>query len=142
MKKYITSIMLASLAICLFSCGGGDKEAKVETKKEKPVEHLKLKDITSADVAKKVFAEETAALKTKTKLDAKELHEIHMITYKLEKGLQYFAKNLKGDQKKAAEKLAEVLEEVHLNSEKNKSNETKAHLDEYFTLAETFSKAL
>ena len=38
------------------------------------------------------------------KLDAKELHEIHMITYKLEKGLQYFAKNLKGDQKKAAEK--------------------------------------
>ena len=69
MKKYITSIMLAAMAICLISCGGGDKEAKVDTKKEKPTEHLKLKDITSADVAKKVFTEETAALKSKTKLD-------------------------------------------------------------------------
>lgn len=107
-----------------------------------PIKHRIVADITEFAEAKKVFADTTTQIKGKTKLDAKELHEIHMITYSLEKAIAYFAENFKGEQKAAAEKMAEVVELVHLGSENNRTEETKIYLAEYLRLSEAFSKAL
>lgn len=109
---------------------------------EKPVQHLKLEDITSYDEAKKVFFETTSQIKSKTKLDAAELHEIHMITYSLEKAIAYFVENMEAEQKVSAEKIAMVVELVHLGSENNRTEETKVYLEDYFSRAELFGKAL
>lgn len=106
---------------------------------EKPVQHLKLADITSYDEAKKVFIETTSQIKSKTKLDAAELHEIHMITYSLEKAVAYFVENMKDEQKIAVKKIADVVELIHLGSENNRTVETKIYLEEYFKLAEAFA---
>ena len=43
---------------------------------EKPVQHLDLPEVTSIEEANRVFAETTAKLKQKTKLDDAELQEI------------------------------------------------------------------
>jgi len=52
---------------------------------DKPVQHLQLADIDSYEQAKQVFSNATLELQQKDKLDATELHEIHIITYSLEK---------------------------------------------------------
>ncbi|HCQ39368.1 MAG TPA: hypothetical protein DIV39_09465 [Verrucomicrobiales bacterium] len=44
-----------------------------------------------------------------------------MITYSLAKAIAHFAENTTGDEKGAANKVAEVGEEVHLNSENNRA---------------------
>jgi len=106
---------------------------------DKPVQHLQLADIDSYEQAKQVFSNATLELQQKDKLDATELHEIHIITYSLEKAVAYFVENMEGEQQIAAKKIAEIVEFVHKGSENNRSSETKTHLKEYFALAETFS---
>ena len=71
-----------------------------------------------------------------------ELHEIHVITYSLEKAVAFFAENLSGARQETAQEMAVVVEEVHLSSENNRREETKAALDQYFALFESFTKGL
>ncbi len=81
----------------------------------------------------------TEQLRAKTNLDALELHEIHMITYSLEKAVAFFAENLSGARQVTAQEMAVVVEEVHLSSENNRKEDTKAALDQYFALLEAFT---
>lgn len=108
------------------------------TTDEKPLKHLKLQDLTSMEEALKVFNDTTAQIKSKTKLDAQELSEIHVITYSLEKAIAYFTDNLTGAKQEAAKKIAVIVEEIHLASENNRQEETRKHMDEYFKVAEAF----
>ena len=82
----------------------------------------------------------TEQLRAKTNLDALELHEIHMITYSLENAVAFFAENLSGARKVIAQEMAFVVEEIHLSSENNWKDATKAALDQYFALFESFTK--
>ena len=107
---------------------------------EKPIKHLKLEDIASESNAVEVMQSTTEQLRAKTNLDALELHEIHMITYSLEKAVAFFAENLSGARKVTAQEMAVVVEEVHLSSENNRKDETKKALDQYFALFESFTK--
>lgn len=109
---------------------------------EESVKHLDLPDLTSMQEAKTVFAETTEELKTKQKFDASELHDIHIITYSLEKAIAYFAENTEGDQQTAAKEMAEVVELVHIGSENDRAAEAEVYLQEYFNLASKFSEAL
>ena len=109
---------------------------------EKPIQHLKLEDIASESSAVEVMQATTEQLLAKTNLDALELHEIHMITYSLEKAVAFFAENLSGARQETAQEMAVVVEEVHLSSENNRREETKAALDQYFALFESFTKGL
>lgn len=109
---------------------------------EEPIKHLEVPEIISSEEAKRVFIETTSELRTKTKLDASELHEIHIITYSLEKAIAYFAENMKDEQQAEAKKMAEVVELVHLDSENNRATKTREHLDQYFNLADAFSRNL
>ena len=107
---------------------------------EKPIQHLKLEDIATESSAVEVMQSTTEQLRAKTTLDALELHEIHMITYSLEKAVAFFAENLSGVRQVTAQEMAVVVEEVHLSSENNRKDETKAALDQYFALFESFTK--
>jgi len=107
---------------------------------EKPIQHLKLEDIATESSAVEVMQSTTEQLRAKTTLDALELHEIHMITYSLEKAVAFFAENLSGPRQVTAQEMAVVVEEVHLSSENNRKDETKAALDQYFALFESFTK--
>ena len=82
----------------------------------------------------------TEQLLAKTNLDALELHEIHMITYSLEKAVAFFAENLSGARQVTAQEMAVVVEEVHLSSENNRKDATKVALDQYFALFKSFKK--
>ncbi|GHA13772.1 hypothetical protein GCM10008090_24400 [Arenicella chitinivorans] len=106
---------------------------------EQAVQHKIVADITELETAKSVFNRTTAELKTKQELSATELHEIHMITYSLEKAVAYFVDTNQGQAQKDAEQLAGVVELVHIASENNRSAETRVYLDEYFKLADAFS---
>ena len=107
---------------------------------EKPIQHFKLEDIASESCAVEVMQSTTGQLRAKTNLDALELHEIHMITYSLEKAVAYFAENLSGPRQITAQEMAIVVEEIHLSSENNRKDNTKAALDQYFALFESFTK--
>ena len=72
----------------------------------------------------------TEQLLAKTNLDALELHEIHMITYSLEKAVAFFAETLSGARQVTAQDMAVVVEEVHLSSENNRKDATKVALDQ------------
>ena len=65
-----------------------------------------------------------------------------MITYSLEKAVAFFAKNLGGARQLTAQEMAVVVEEVHISSENNRKEDTKAALDQYFNLFKSFSKDL
>jgi len=106
---------------------------------EKPVQHLNLPDVTSLEEANRVFVETTNKLKQKTQLDSAELQEIHIITYSLERAIAYFAQNSVGEKQLDAEKMAELVELVHLESENDRGTTTRRHLEEYFELAKRFS---
>ena len=106
---------------------------------EKPIQHLDLPDVSSIEEANRVFAETTTQLKQKTQLDSAELQEVHIITYSLERAITYFAQNLVGEKQLDAEKMAELVEQVHLESENNRATTTADYLKEYFSLAERFS---
>lgn len=105
---------------------------------EKPVKHLIVENMRSFSEARKVFLEMTSALKAKEVLDKDELHEIHMITYSLEKSLAFYAENLNGDAQKLAEDIAVVVEDIHLASENNRQGSTREFLSNYFELSQDF----
>ena len=110
-----------------------------QSETEKPVQHLKVPDITSEDKAIKVMQSTTQKLKTKTQLDLTELNDIHMITYSLEKAVAYFVEHRTGDAQSVARDMAEVVERIHLNSENGRTEETREALQTYFKLEEAFS---
>ena len=63
-----------------------------------------------------------------------------MITYSKEKAVAFFAENLSGALQVIAQEMAVVVEEIHLSSENNLEDATKAALDQYFALFESFTK--
>ena len=133
MKKLTLTLIACLLSFNVFS----------ETNTaEKPVQHLIVENMASFSEAKKVFVEMTSDLKAKKVLDTNELHQIHMITYSLEKSLAFYAENLNGKAQKLAEDMAVVVEEVHLASENNRQESTKNSLREYFRLAEDFMPSI
>ena len=105
---------------------------------EKPVQHLIVENMGSFLEAKTVFIEMTSDLNAKEVLDKNELHEIHMITYSLEKSLAFYAENLNGDAQKLAKEIAIVVEEIHLASENNRQESTREFLSHYFELSQDF----
>lgn len=105
---------------------------------EKPVQHLIVENMGSFLEAKTVFIEMTSDLNAKEVLDKNELHEIHMITYSLEKSLAFYAENLSGTAQKLAEDIAVVVEEIHLASENNRQESTREFLSNYFELSQDF----
>lgn len=113
-----------------------------EAEEGERIKHLEVPEVTNADDAKKIFLERTAEITSKKTLNTQELHEIHMATYHLETAVAYYAENLKGKKKKAAEKIAVVVEEVHLSSEGFKAEEAKKSIAEFAKLAEAFSAGL
>lgn len=145
--KITTSIILSITAFSFsVSCNDKDTSDNAEKDKnsevqgkEKPTQHLKLPDITSKEKAVEVMKTTTEQLKNKTKLDAQELSEIHVITYSLEKAVAYFVEKSEGDRQAIAKEMAEVVEEVHLNSENNKPEKTKVALQKYFQLEQSFN---
>ena len=109
-----------------------------DASKEKPVQHLKIADVTSMKDAKKIFIEKTFEIKSKKKLDQIELQQIHTITYSLEKSTAYFVENLKGDRQELAKEIAVVVEDIHISSENSRQLKTETLLNKYFTMAEKF----
>ena len=109
---------------------------------DKPIKHVEVEDISVASEAKNVFNETTLRLKSMQSLNAQELHDIHMITYSLEKAVAYYVINSNGERKTSAEEIAEVVEKIHLASENGRSAQVRAHLDVYFELADEFAKEL
>ena len=105
---------------------------------DKPVQHIKVADVTSAEEARKIFMETTTEIKKRKKLDPSELQQIHIITYSLEKSVAYFVENLKGERQTLAQEIAVVVEDIHLASENNRKEETEKVLTRYFNLADRF----
>lgn len=105
---------------------------------EKPVQHLKISKVSSAEEAERIFIEKTSEIKRLKNLDEDTLHQIHMITYTLEKSVEFFALNLDGDKQKLASEIAIVVEDIHINSENNRIEKTQKHLNTYFKLADAF----
>jgi hypothetical protein len=136
MNIHIISL-LTLLSLILLACGKNKEDRRME----KPIQHLKIADITSYEKAKEVFQEETAKIKPKETLDSNSLNEIHIITYSLEKSVAYFANNLEGAQKAKAEELAVVVEEIHLDSENFRLEKTEMHLKRYIQLADAFVRS-
>ncbi len=122
-----------NLVIILFSIASVSLAAKGTA--EKPVQHLKLAELTSFNDAEKVFLEKTAELKSIKNFDAPTLQKIHITTYSLEKSMAFFVKNLTGKYKTLAETMAAEVEHIHINSENNRSEATQAHLKKYLRLA-------
>lgn len=130
-------LVVAILSLVVFAL-----PAMASTKsKEEPVQHLKMEDVTSMQEAKRIFVEKTSEIRSKKKLDQAELQQIHIISYSLEKSVAYFVKNLEGERHELAEEIAEVVEDIHVSSERGLQKEMKAHLDKYFELAERFASA-
>ena len=103
---------------------------------EKPIQHLKLENILSLEEATTVFTKEVAFITGKEELTAGVLHEIHMSTYSLEKAVAFFVENSQGEEKSLAEEIAVVVEEIHLASENNRSNDTRGFIDQLEKLAQ------
>ncbi len=130
---YFKSLMKTSIILtCLIGVGF------VYASEEKPVQHLKLKDVTDAATAKTVFTKDTEALRAKKSLDAKAMQDIHMITYSLEKSVAYYVESGDEKLKLQAKKLADVVEELHLSSENLRKEASMSHLKEYLILADKF----
>lgn len=129
---------MKALLLSLFALVMTNPVLSSEDSDEKPVQHIKASDVTSMQDAKNIFIEKTLEIKSKQKLDAAELHQIHFITYTLEKSVAYFSENLTGERQELAKEIAVVVEDIHINSENNRREKTKQHLVKYFQLAENF----
>ena len=103
---------------------------------EKPIQHLKLDNILSLEEATTVFTKEVAFITRKVDLTAGVLHEIHMSTYSLEKAVAYFVENSQGEEKSLAKKIADLVEEIHLASENNRTDDTRGFIDQLEKLAQ------
>ena len=102
---------------------------------DKPIQHLKLENILSLEKATSVFSKEVALITGKEELTAGALHEIHMSTYSLEKAVAYFVENTQGKEKSLAKEIAVVVEEIHLASENNRTDDTRGFIDQLEKLA-------
>ena len=102
---------------------------------EEPIQHLKLEDIYSLEEASAVFAKEVDFIVGKEELTAGALHEIHMSTYSLEKAVAYFVENSEAEEQNLAEQISVVVEEIHLASENNRSEDTRSYIDQLDKLA-------
>ena len=141
MNKRHYRILCVALSLGFLGCQKDVETVDVNSEQaEKPIQHLKLEDIATESSAVEVMQSTTEQLLAKNNLDALELHEIHMITYSLEKAVAFFAENLSGARQVTAQEMAVVVEEVHLSSENNRKDATKAALDQYFALLESFTK--
>ena len=107
---------------------------------EESVKHLDLPDITSAEEASQVFLETTSQLNNKELIDATAMHDIHIITYSLEKAVAYYAEHLSGDRQLQAKEIADQVELLHIASENQRANETQSHLEQYLEMAELFDQ--
>jgi hypothetical protein len=124
------ALMLAFTASVITSCASSE---------EKPIQHLRIADIISMEEAKKTFIDKTSEMRNKKTLNAEELHQIHMLTYPLEKSVAYFVENLTDNKRqKLAQEIAVIVEDIHLDSENNRKEKTQQHLTEYFILAKDF----
>lgn len=130
--KTLTISLLAALTLVLSTVTLADTHA------EKSIKHKVVDDIVTFDRALEVFEETTVELHTKTTLDETELNDIHMITYSLEKAVAYFVENSKDEQRVNAEKMAEVVELVHIASENNRKTQAKLYLEAYFQFSSEF----
>ena len=122
-------------AIFMFAGCASTSTESVDAPKKKPTQHLKVDDVTTIKDAEAIFILKTSEIKRKTVLDVTELQEIHIITYTLEKSVAYLAENLKGENQSLAKELAVIVEDIHLNSEDNKKEETQKHISKYMELA-------
>lgn len=109
---------------------------------DKPTQHLDVADMSSMEEAKTVFLETTSVLQSKNILDEKELNEIHITTYSLEKAIAYFVENMSGDQKIEAKKMADLVELIHLSSETDRADQARIYLEDYAKRALIFAKKL
>lgn len=109
---------------------------------EKPIQHFKAAEVTNLQEAKNIFFETTDSIKQKKLLDENELHEIHIITYSLEKSVAYFSEHLTDKGQPLAHEIAVVVEDIHINSENNRQEKTREHLNKYFLLVEELTPLL
>lgn len=152
MKK-LTLLCVASglsLGLGLQGCSNDTEEKTASTtaveqankqtgkQEEKAVQHMEIAAVTSAAEAKKIFIEKTQEIRSKQKLNAAELQDIHFITYTLEQSVAYYAKNLSGERQALAKEIAVVVEDLHIASENNRQASAKQHLAKYFQLADDF----
>ncbi len=129
---------MSKLVILILSFAFALQVMASDESKEEPVQHLKIAEVTSAQDAKNIFIDKTSEIKSKKKLDQLELQQIHIITYSLEKSIAYFVENLTGERQELAKEIAVVVEDIHISSENNRQEKTKALLNKYFDLAEKF----
>ena len=106
--------------------------------KEKPIQHLKVLEVTSMKEAKEIFIDKTSEIRSKDKLDPPALSQVHILTYSLEKSVAYFVENLNDERQEQAKELAVVVEDIHLSSENSRAADTEKHLAKYFNLADKF----
>ena len=66
------------------------------------------------------------------------MQQIHIVTYTLEKSVEYFAENLTDEKQELVKEIAVVVENIHLNSENNRKKDTQQQLIKYFELANKF----
>ena len=108
------------------------------TSEEKPTKHLNVPSVTTMEEAKKIFIEKTLEMNSKQTLNETELQQIHIITYTLEQSVIYFLKNVRGEKQKLVKEIADTVENIHLNSENNRKEETQEKLKVYLKLASQF----
>ncbi|MEM8835912.1 MAG: DUF6746 family protein [Planctomycetota bacterium] len=149
-RTHQLALMIFPVCVCIGTLGcqqsddgeQGEQSATQQTEtrtiSEKPQQHKQLPDIESRDEAIAVMRSTTATLRSKETLDDAELNDVHMTTYSLEKAVAYFVEHSTGEQQAAASKMAEVVENVHLHSERYRAEQTRAALNEYFALEEAF----
>ncbi len=121
---------LTLIAITLFTLGSSTSALA----SERP-EHFEGKPAETLEQAVTNFSEanqELATLLAEEDLDARQLHEVHKLTYTLENALERIREDLEG--------LAETLEEVHLASETTDSETVKAKGREYLETARKLVK--
>jgi len=129
MKIILGLLMALSVMISAFAS---------DVLKEEPVQHLIVPDVTSVEEAKRILLETSFEIASKQTLDEAELSQIHIITYSLEKSVAYFTENLTGEGQVLLQEMAVVVENIHLNSENNRKQETQEQLMEYFRLVNVF----
>ena len=138
-KHILSSAYLIVISCMLSACSDQHSdhidEHSAHDHNEKPIQHLKLEDIYSLEEASAVFAKEVDFIIGKEELTAGALHEIHMSTYSLEKAVAYFVENSEAEEQNLAEQISVVVEEIHLASENNRSEDTRSYIDQLDKLA-------
>ena len=90
MNKRHYLILCLALSLGFLGCQKDVETVDVNSDQaEKPIQHLKLENIATKSSAVEVMQSTTEQLLAKNNLDALELHEIHMITYSLEKAVAF-----------------------------------------------------